>query len=179
MTTINLRNIRNNPICIRQEINNGQLKSKMAMPQKDSTSDGQSTFSMDRRVYNRTVNPNPLNTKLTPAYLGMSNGTVFDGTATQKQKQWYGNRDASEIVRKNRIVEVGLGTLNARGGAMNFESKANVNTVNNALRRVRGGGAVAPAKKSHNTHNAYSPSPMNIPLVCALRIVNGYKMPYK
>ena len=183
MTTVNLRNIRNNPICIRQEINNGQLKSKMAMPQKDSTSDGQSTFSMDRRVYRRTVNPSPLNTKLQPAHFGMANGrqlpTMFDGTATQKQKQWYGNRDASEIVRRNRIVEVGLGTLNVNGGAMNFESKANANTVNNALRRVRGGGAVAPAKKGHNTHNAYSPSPMNIPLGCALRIVNGYKMPYK
>lgn len=177
MSTINIRNIHKNPICIKEVLNNGMLKSKMAMPQKDSTSDGQSTFSMDRRTYNRTVNPNPLNTKLTPAHYSHQLNTVFDGTSTQKQKQWYGNRDASEVVRRNRTVEVGLGTLNAKGGAMSFESNANANTVNNALRRVRGGGAVAPAKKAHNVHNAYSPSPMNIPLVPVLKVVNGYKMP--
>jgi hypothetical protein len=60
---------------------------------------------------------------------------------------------------------------------MSFESHSNVNTVNSALNRVRGGGAVAPPKKAQNTHNAYGPGPKNIPLVPVMKIVNGFKMP--
>ena len=174
---MSIKNIHNTPIFIRTEINNGLLKTQNAMPQKDSTSDGQSSFSTDRRAYYHTSTLKPKITVLNPPHLGMTSNTVFDGTHTAKQKQWYGNRDASEITRKNRVSGVGLGTFNATGQALSFESHANVNTVNSALNRVRGGGAVAPPKKANNTHNAYSPSPKNIPLVPALKVVNGYKMP--
>jgi hypothetical protein len=177
--------ILNTPISIKTEINNGALSSQNAMPQKNSTSDNQSSFSADRRAYTHTITQNPKMNVLNQPYRGMPgwhNGfrrlpTVFDGTHSANQKKWHSNRDASEVTRKNRVNEVGLGTLNASGQIISFDSHANNNTVESALRRVRGGGSVAPAKKGHNTSNAYSPSPMNIPLVPALKVVNGYKMP--
>jgi hypothetical protein len=70
-----------------------------------------------------------------------------------------------------------LGTTNNGTNPISFESHANANTVNHALRRLRSGGSVAPAKKANNIHNAYTPSPQNIPLVPELNIVNGVKMP--
>ena len=173
---MSIKNIQNTPVFIRTEINNGLLKTQNAMPQKDSTSDGQSSFSADRRAYYHKSTLKPKITALNPPHLGMTNHTVFDGTHTAKQKQWYGNRDASEVTRRNRVQGVGLGTFNATGQAMSFESHSNVNTVNSALNRVRGGGAVAPPKKAFNTHNAYGPGPKNIPLVPVMKIVNGFKM---
>jgi len=176
-----ISNIINVPVFIKTGINNGMLKTNNGMPQKDSTSDNQSSFSIDRRAYNDTRTLNPLINTIRPGNYGYNTSrsfpTVFDGTSTPKQKQWYGNRDASEITRKNRVNSVGLGTTNNGTNPISFESHANVNTINHALRRVRSGGAVAPPKKAHNTHNAYSPSPQNIPLITPLRIVNGVKMP--
>jgi hypothetical protein len=173
--------INNTPIFIKTEINNGLLKSQNAMPQKDSTSDGQNSFSMDRQAYVNSWTNYPANTKVKLPTEGIDRRrglpTVFDGTHSAVQKKWKSNRDASEVVRKNRVLSVGLGTLNNSGQALSFESHANANTVNNALNRVRGGGAVAPVKKAFNTNNAYSPSPKNIPLVPALKVVGGYKMP--
>jgi hypothetical protein len=178
---MSISNIHNTPVCIRQEINNGLLKTKNAMPQKDGVSDGQSSFSIDRRAFNETWTASPAMTALNPPHYGVANSrglpTVFDGTHSLNQKKWHSNRDASEIVRRARVMSVGLGSLNTNGQALSFESHANVNTVNQALSRVRGGGAVAPAKKAHNTHNAYGPTPMNIPLVPTLKVVGGYKMP--
>ena len=168
------------PIIIGTEINNGLLKTQNTMPQKDSTSDNQSSFSADRRSYYRTSTMNPKITVLNYPHLGMAghrNPTVFDGTHSVNQKKWHSNRDASEVTRRNRVQGVGLGTFNSNGQAMSFESHANANIVNDALRRVRGGGAVAPPKKGYNTHNAYGPTPMNIPLVPTFKVVNGFKMP--
>lgn len=176
-----ISNIINVPVFIKTEINNGMLKTNNGMPQKDSTSDNQSSFSMDRRAYNDTRTLNPLTNTIRPGNYGYNTSrslpTVFDGTSTPKQKQWYGNRDASEITRKNRVTSVGLGTTNNGTNPISFQSHANANTVNHALRRLRSGGAIAPAKKGHNISNAYSPSPQNIPLVPQLHIVNGVKMP--
>ena len=177
---MSITNINNTPIFIRTEINNGLLKTQNAMPQKDSTSDNQSSFSADRRSYYRTSTMNPKITVLNYPHLGMAghrNPTVFDGTHSVNQKKWHSNRDASEVTRRNRVQGVGLGTFNSNGQAMSFESHANANIVNDALRRVRGGGAVAPPKKGYNTHNAYGPTPMNIPLVPTFKVVNGFKMP--
>jgi hypothetical protein len=182
---MSIKNIQNTPVFIKTEINNGTLSTQNAMPQKDSTSDGQSSFSADRRAYTDTMTQNPKINVLNNPYRGMAgwkNGprrlpTVFDGTHSANQKKWHANRDASEVIRKNRVIGVGLGSLNAAGQALSFDSHANVNTVNQALSRVRAGGAVAPVKKDYNKSNAYSPSPKNIPLVPALKVANGYKMP--
>jgi hypothetical protein len=177
-----INKIHNVPVSIKTEINNGTLSTLHAMPQKDSTSDNQSSFSADRRAYGHTSTMYPTITKMNPPHSGINRvlglPTVFDGTHTTKQKKWSGNRDASEVTRRARIQGVGSGSTNvAAGQPLSFESHANANTVNHALRRVRGGGAVAPPKKGHNTHNAYSPSPKNIPLVQPIKIVNGIKMP--
>ena len=176
-----INKIHNVPVSIKTEINNGTLSTLHAMPQKDSTSDNQRSFSADRRAYGHTSTMYPTITKMNPPHSGINRvlglPTVFDGTHTAKQKKWTGNRDASEITRRARVNGVGSGSTNIGGQALSFESHANANTVNSALRRVRGGGAVAPPKKAHNTHNAYSPSPKNIPLVQPIKIVNGIKMP--
>lgn len=173
--------VHNTPVSIKTEINNGTLSTLHAMPQKDSTSDNQSSFSADRRAYGHTSTMYPTITKMNPPHSGINRvlglPTIFDGTHTAKQKKWTGNRDASEITRRARVNGVGSGSTNIGGQALSFESHANANTVNSALHRVRGGGAVAPPKKAHNTHNAYSPSPKNIPLVQPIKIVNGIKMP--
>jgi hypothetical protein len=182
---MSINNIHNVPISIKQEVNNGILSTKNAMPQKNNTSDNQSSFSMDRKAYENSFTLNPSITKNNPAYytIGGFNNTsrrnlkVFDGTSTAKQKQWYGNRDASEIIRKNRVNSVGLGSLNSQGQSLNFESHANVNIVNDALRRVRGGGAVAPKKKNHNTHNSTTPAQSFIPWIRPQKIINNVKMP--
>jgi len=168
------------PVSIRQEINNGLLKTRNAMPQKDSTSDNQGSFSTDRRVYNDSWTQKPAITALNPPHYGMAGRimpTIFDGTHSANQKKWLGNRDASEVTRRARVQGVGLGSFIAAGQSLSFESHANNNTVNQALSRVRGGGAVAPAKKGHSTQFTYVPSPKNIPLVPALKVANGYKMP--
>jgi len=139
-------------------INNAVLTSVRAMPLKDGSADGASTFSNMRHEYINTKNQTiSLNSK--PAYFGMSgfmNGsrtrpTVFDGTHSLEQKKWIGgNRDASAVSWKNRVNATGNGTLNATNKSTSFTSKTDVNTQRNAFHRARSGGSIAPAKKTHN-----------------------------
>jgi hypothetical protein len=111
-----------------QNLNNGILNNANAMPLKDSTSDNNSSFSMDRSNYQMTAITAP---------------------ATNPQKKWIGgNRDASQTAINRRVTAIGLGSLNAANKPNSFVSNSSKNTVNDALRRVRGGGAVAPAKKA-------------------------------
>jgi len=120
--------------------NNGALSGQKAMPQKDFTSDNQSSFEMSRRTYVETL-PSVKNT-----------------VSQTLQKKWYGNRDASQIVANRRTNQVGIGSLNASRGLMSFTTYKEVNTVNDALTRVRAGGAVSPAKKGANMKNGLTPS---------------------
>jgi hypothetical protein len=120
-----------------QGINNGTLTGKKAMPQKDLTSDGESSFEMGRHTYVKTL-PKP--------------GEL------SKHKKCYGNHDASQITANRRNTQIGLGSLNASGKPMSFTTFKDVNVVNDALARVRGGGAVAPAKKGANKNNAPTPT---------------------
>jgi hypothetical protein len=137
----------NVPIRILTEINNGQSTSIRGMPQKDSTSDGTMTFALDRSLYTNTLPATPL--------------TV----SQQISKKWFGNRDASQVTTNRRVREVGVGSLNAGRQNMGFMSHSNNNTVNDALTRVRAGGAVAPAKKGANRHNGPTPSYPTGPLI--------------
>lgn len=147
------------------DINNGKLSAIKAMPQKDSTSDGCSTFSVDRRAYVKTYTNNLTNTANPPGHFGMDafgSGnrilpTVFDGHQTAAQKKWSGNRDASEVVRRQRVNSVGVGSLNAQNQPMCFETHTNINTTRDALRRVRAGGATVPKKVTHKLTNAPVP----------------------
>ena len=123
-----------------QTINNGVLFGQKAMPQKDITSDGESSFSLGRQTY-----------------IGTYPSTQT--TIQQKyEKKWFGNRDASQVTANRRINEIGVGSLNASKGKMSFTTYKDVNTISNALTRVRAGGAVVPPKKTANKHNAPTPS---------------------
>ena len=111
----------------KQNLNNSMLNNAIAMPMKDSTSDGTSTFSMGRLNY-------------------VSSFTA-QSPAQNPQKKWIGgNRDASQTVVKRRVNAIGLGSM--ANTTNSFVSNYSKNTVNDALRRVRGGGAVAPPKKA-------------------------------
>jgi hypothetical protein len=102
-----------------------------AMPIKDITSDGTSTFSTSRRAYMRMLQPD------TATSLNNVNPT----------KKWVGgSRDASQATTHRRIATIGNGSLNANGAQMSFMTMRDVNTVNDARNRVRAGGSTVPAK---------------------------------
>ena len=107
-----------------QNLNNGMLNNATAMPMKDSTSDGTSTFSMGRLNY----------------------VSSFTAQSQNPQKKWIGgNRDASQTTANRRVGAIGLGSMTTAPNS--FVSNTSKNVVNDALRRVRAGGAVAPPKK--------------------------------
>ena len=111
---------------VRTEINNGTMSFLKAMPQKDITSDGTSSFAMGRKNYYETYAPVPTN-------------------AVWKQKKFIGgNRDASSVVARRKTAEIGVGTMNANAQPMSFTTVKDINVGNNALRRVRAGGAYVP-----------------------------------
>lgn len=127
-----------------QTIQNGILEGQHSMPIKDSTSDGTSTFEMGRRIY----------LKSKPAESTVTNESL--------QKKWLGNRDSSGVTESRRNRAIGKGSTLTT--PISFTSGNRVsNTVIDALSRVRGGGAVAPAKKGANQKNGLTPSFAPIP----------------
>jgi hypothetical protein len=160
-----------NPAFIKQDINNGALTAIKAMPQKDSTSDNTSDFELSRKIYEKTYSPVLTNAEvlaaLKPAHFGMNSfmrmnrirPTVFDGQQAPIQKKWSANRDASQVTVNRRTNSVGTGSLNYANRLTSFTTYKDVNVVNDALRRVRGGGAVAPPKKAASPSQTFVPSP--------------------
>ena len=125
-------------------VNNGTLSGLKVMPQKDSTSDGTDNFAITRNEYVKTY-PRP---------------TMDVMSSIGLVKKWYGNsnnRDASSVTRDNQINEIGVGSLDAKQTAMSFTTYKDVNTVNDALRRVRAGGSVAPLKKNASKFHTITP----------------------
>ena len=109
------------------ELNNGTLNASNAMPFKDSTSDGTTSFTIARRSFVSSVSVNsvPLNT----------------------QKKWIGgNRDSSEISRRSRVNAIGAGSFNTENQPISFKTNRDVNVTNDALVRVRAGGSTVPKK---------------------------------
>ncbi len=123
---------------IRTEINNGTLSGMKAMPQKDSTSDGTSDFALDRRAYAESL-------------------TSYSATQLKQKKFIGGNRDASSVAERRRTNEVGNGSLNASGGQISFTTVRDINVSNNALRRVRAGGAYVPPLKCQHISSSVDP----------------------
>lgn len=118
-----------------QSVNNGALTSDKAMPQKDSTSDNASSFQMGRKVYIDTL-PEPI----------------------EPTKKWMPSaRDASDVARRRRVVALGKGSINISPNILSFTTYRDVNTTNDALRRARAGGSVAPTKKNAQTMNPIVP----------------------
>lgn len=121
-------------------INNGILSTIKPSPMKDITSDGNNSFSMNRQQFIKTNNTL---TATTPSVL--------------LQKKWYGganNKDASSIIDSKRITEIGNGSLNASRKDFAFKTTSDINVSREALKRVRCGGCVVPAKKIHKYENA-------------------------
>jgi len=119
-------------------LNNGILSARKAMPMKELNSDGDSSFAMDRRVYMRT----PISS---------------DKLEIVAKKKWYGGssvRDSSLVIEKRVKNGVGVGTLNAGGNPISFQTVKDVNVTREALVRVRNIGSCVPAKKIHNYANA-------------------------
>lgn len=112
-----------------QNINNGAVTGPKSMPQKDSTSNGESQFQIARHVYSNTHLQIPLT------------------QTEQMQKKWYGNKDASQVVANRRNTSVGVGSFNASGGTYSMTTYQDKNYENAARARARAGGAIAPAKK--------------------------------
>lgn len=167
-------------------INNGQLNSIRAMPQKDSTSDGDSSFEMSRNIYSRTLPNNPINAPTThTTYNWRARRNIQQTTSLPtgessnyiNGKKWYGNRDASQVTTNRRTTQVGVGSLNADNKPTGFTTNSDINTTRDALRRVRAGGAVAPAKKGANRNNNLTPSfsPNNN---IYTKMIYGIKQPY-
>ena len=114
--------------------NNGILRGDKAMPAKDITSDGNSSFSMSRRSYMRVM---PL---------------TIQSNAIQQEKKWFGNRDASQVTANARVSQVGIGTSNTAQSSFSFKSSTETNSERQALNRLRGGGrAVVPMKNTMST----------------------------
>ena len=121
---------------IKTEINNGILHSIKAMPFKDITSDGNSSFAMSRKDYTKTVQTKP------------TSNTVL------LHKKWFGNKDASQVTANRRMTEIGVGSLNVNNNNMSFKNVVDNNTQRQALTRVRNSGSAVPAKKIHKYVNA-------------------------
>jgi hypothetical protein len=108
--------------------NNGTLRSIKAMPQKDSTSDGTTTFSLNRHIYMETFQTSNI-------------------TNTQKnKKKWYGNHDASQVIANRRADQIANGTLNSDGNAISFTTVTDRNVERQALHRMRSSGSAVPSK---------------------------------
>jgi hypothetical protein len=116
---------------ILQGMNNGTLSSEKAMPAKDLTSDGGSSFAMSRVGYIRSM---------------FSQSAPTQTVALEKK--WYGNKDASQIAVNRRIAEVGQGSLNTTASPMSYTTTSDTNTARQARNRVRSGGAVVPSKRA-------------------------------
>ena len=120
------------------EMNNGILSSVKAMPQKDLTSDGTSSFAMARRQY----------TEVYP---------VIDQSVNKQKKFIGGNRDASSVVARRRAAEVGVGSLNANKVPTSMTGVRDINDTTSALRRARAGGMYVPPKKTNHYANGLDP----------------------
>lgn len=108
-----------------QNANNAVLTANNAMPLKDNTSNNEGRFQMDRQTFIETI----------PSVIPANN-------------KWMGeSRDASDVMRRRRAGAVGTGSFNTNGNQFSFTNPDDKNSRNNALRRVRAGGSVAPVKK--------------------------------
>jgi hypothetical protein len=152
------------------EINNGILSTKNAMPQKDLTSDNNSSFEMNRKLFNKTYYPtnsfsNLQNgtTVIERSALGLANNkTIISGGKSILQKKWIGgNRDASQITKNRRVHSSGSNTV----GPTSFKNVKDNNTARQALIRTRAGGYVAPPKVTQkNVPSVFYQSPTPIPI---------------
>jgi hypothetical protein len=128
---------------IRNDLNNAVLRGVDAMPIKDSTSDGSTTFSMMRRRFLTTY------TTAVPAQnnqnqrVGISNRFTANFAAKTGPSKV---TDNSDVVARRKAAAIGAGSMNAQGGPMSFMSSSNPSVVADARVRARYGGSAVPKK---------------------------------
>lgn len=145
------------------ELNNGIIKANNAMPMKDITSVNEASFSMSRKLFNKSFVPNPLfNVKSTSSSviqresLALSNKVVIDGKKTPLQKKWIGgNRDASSVTSNRKIQN--SGAISSSNNQVSFKNIKDNNTEREALIRLRGSGYRVPPKVTQK--NVLAPAP--------------------
>ena len=145
------------------ELNNGILNAQNAMPLKDLTSDNESTFAINRKLFNAAYvapadysNIKIGNMVIQRRALGLSEKqVVIQGGNSVYQKKWIGgNRDASQVTTNRRVKSTGAITSNVNKLPTAFKNVKDTNTAREHLQRVRSGGSIAPPKKTHNYPNA-------------------------
>lgn len=124
---------------IRNDIQNGVLKTTRAMPQKDINSMCDSDFSLERLKYTDSI--------IKPA------------------KKWFGNRDASVTTSRRKTAALGAGSIHVAPQSQRLGTHNNINVTRDALTRVRAGGCVPCAKARNRPKNAPTPSWPAGPLV--------------
>ncbi len=107
---------------ILNNINNSILFTVKAMPSQTGVSDSTGSFSNNRHTFANTFLPTPL-----PLH-----------------KKHYGSHDASSVTERRRVRSVGI-SLNPNATAIHSDTKHD-NSVSDALRRTRAGGAVVSSK---------------------------------
>lgn len=162
------------------DINNGTLTAINAMPQKDITSDGNSSFEMGRKIYNQQQHF--INATKTQTHSNWTSATNTNGitrsandVVSTKVGKWFGNRDSSQVTSNRRNTAIGKGSINTTETALSFTTDKIVNTTSDAIRRVRAGGAVAPPKKNANRNNGLTPS--FAPATSTTNNIYGIKQP--
>jgi hypothetical protein len=107
-------------------LNNGKLRGVKAVPAKDLTSNSDSMFASDRKVYATDIREQP---------------------KQMVQKKWIGGGccDASDVSYRRRVLAAGA-SLNPNGNEISFMSKTEKNTLNDALNRCRNKGYCVPPK---------------------------------
>lgn len=146
---------------ILQDIKNNTLSANHAMPLKDSTSDGASSFEMGRKIYTNMNMAAPVHQSTIhvspPTTMRQPNNNFYPTTVTSlAQKKWLGgnNRDASQIIANRRNEGIGKASINLNNTKMAFcNNNNNSNMINSHLRRVRGGGYVVPPKVRASPHH--------------------------
>jgi hypothetical protein len=133
---------------IRNGINNAVLSGVNAMPIKDSTSDGSTTFSMLRRRFlttYTTVVPAQNNQQQRIASVGyparhLSTVNFVAKTGPSRVT------DNADVIARRKAAAVGAGSMNASGGPTSFMSSSNPSVVSDARVRARYGGSAVPKK---------------------------------
>jgi hypothetical protein len=130
---------------IRNDMNNAVLTGVDAMPMKDSTSDGSTTFSMMRRRFLSTYTTSAPGQNNQNQRVGISNRFTANFAAKTGPSRV---TDNSDVVSRRKAAAIGAGSMNASGGAMSFTSSSNKSVVDDARLRARGfgGGSAVPRK---------------------------------
>jgi len=137
---------------ILEQLNNGILSGRNAMPLKDGTSDNADSFAMNRSIFQKSyIKPIDISVEQTTNTIiqrqspGIQHGFNIQGGATVPQKKWIGgNRDSSQVTRFRRIQTTGQ--VLSVTGPQSFKNTSDNNTRIDALARVRGGGYMVPPK---------------------------------